>query len=106
MKINDKVIFQRDCKVPRGKKIIDAILDRSYKVDDLREITIEISANGKRMKLNVTAAIIFECLISGDSKDEIVSKFQCLFSSSDRDFSKDIDKFVHLFLTEGVLYER
>lgn len=102
MKLNDRVLFQRDYRIPENSSIFEYSMKNRDKINPNDTIAV-MSQNGELFELNLTAAIILEECISNKKNKEIAELLQTLFDVEESRVLLAIEKIIKEYLLIGVI---
>lgn len=105
--INNKIIYQKDYRIPGHMSILDYILmDNADEEIKNGEVTIlVISLDEEIYEVNLIGAIIFEMVLDGKGEEEIYSTLKEKFNVENETLQVSIREFLENMCKFNVIHE-
>jgi hypothetical protein len=104
MKINEKMILQRDYLLKEDIPIAQSIITKQFIPENPSAIIVIGELNGNLYRLNVAASIILDDVNLEKNINEIVNDFKLVFFNiEETTVKKDVIKCIDEFIMNGLL---
>lgn len=104
LKIKKEVLFQKDYRIADDVSIFDYAIANSKEIDAAAPIAV-VSLENSYLQLNLSGAIIFECIEKNEDLNTMCSKFVQLFGLSNEKAQESITMFFSKLIEKGVVEE-
>jgi tyrosine-protein phosphatase YwqE len=104
LKIKNDVLYQKDYRISDGMSVFEYALANSQEINAADPIAV-VSVDNKYMELNLSGAIIYECLEKNEDFQVICSKFVKLFGVTSEKAKESINAFCSKLIEKGVVEE-
>lgn len=104
LKIKKEVLFQKDYRIADDVSIFEYAISNMDAIDAAAPIAV-VSVENSYMELNLSGAIIFECIENKEDLNKICSKFVKLFGLTNEKAKNSITAFFSKLLDKGVVEE-
>ena len=104
MKLNGKVIIQRDIAIPATLTIVEAIKSKVFSPETSSDIVMMIKRDEYVFDCNISAGIVLEGISHTKSIADIISDFRSVFIDiSEEEIKKDIQECIQNFVEKELI---
>lgn len=104
LKIKNDVLYQKDYRIDDNVSVFEYALANSQELNAADSIAV-LSVDNKYMELNLSGAIIYECIEKNEDFQTICSKFVKLFGISSEKAKKSISVYCSKLIEKGIVEE-
>ncbi len=104
IKIKKGVLYQKDYRIEDGISVFEYAQANAQEIDAAAPIAV-VSVENKYLELNLSGAIIYECIENNEDIQSICNKFVKLFGVTSDKAKTSINAFYMKLIENGVVEE-